>query len=371
MPHPMEQDRSPMAADGAVPHPADVTITALFERQSRATPEAIAVVCDDQTLTYGQLAEWSDRFAAGLIDRGVGPEAAVAVALPRSAELVAVLLGVLKAGAAYLPMDPDYPAERMEFMLRDVRPTLRIGTDRAPGEPYGPCPVVTPAEITVGGGMPGTHRAPRPEQLAYVIYTSGSTGTPKGIGITHRDVVDLASDSRFAGGAHTCVLLHSPLAFDASVYELWVPLLTGGRVVVDTSEDLTPGVLADLVSRNGVTAVWLTSALFNVLVEDDPHCLAGLREVWAAATGCWHPSSGGPCRRARTPGSSTATGRPRPRCSQPATGWSAHRISVRRYRSDVPWTPCGPMSSTSGCAPYARAHPASCTSPAADWPAAT
>ncbi|WP_327318964.1 non-ribosomal peptide synthetase [Streptomyces sp. NBC_01235] len=277
----MEQDRSPMAADGAVPHPADVTITALFERQSRATPEAIAVVCDDQTLTYGQLAEWSDRFAAGLIDRGVGPEAAVAVALPRSAELVAVLLGVLKAGAAYLPMDPDYPAERMEFMLRDVRPTLRIGTDRAPGEPYGPCPVVTPAEITVGGGMPGTHRAPRPEQLAYVIYTSGSTGTPKGIGITHRDVVDLASDSRFAGGAHTCVLLHSPLAFDASVYELWVPLLTGGRVVVDTSEDLTPGVLADLVSRNGVTAVWLTSALFNVLVEDDPHCLAGLREVWA------------------------------------------------------------------------------------------
>ncbi|MER7376217.1 non-ribosomal peptide synthetase [Streptomyces lanatus] len=265
-----KQDRSPVAAD--------VTITALFARQSRATPDAIAVECDDRTLTYGQLAELSDRFAAGLIERGVGPETAVAVTLPRSAELVAVLLGVLKAGAAYLPMDPDYPAERMEFMLRDVRPALRIGTEAVPGDP---CPVVTPAQITADAGTPGTRPAPRPEQLAYVIYTSGSTGTPKGIGITHRDVADLASDSQFAGGAHTRVLLHSPLAFDASVYELWVPLLTGGRVVVDTSEDLTPGVLAGLVARHGVTAVWLTSALFNVLVEDEPRCLAGLREVWA------------------------------------------------------------------------------------------
>nr|APD72038.1 non-ribosomal peptide synthetase 4 [Streptomyces sp.] len=271
MPDPLEQDLSLMAAD--------VTIAGLFERQTRATPEAIAVVCDGQALTYGQLAEWSDCLAAGLIDRGVGFEDAVAVALPRSAELIAVLLGILKAGAAYLPLDPDYPAERVEFMLRDVRPTLRIGPDRAPGEPSGRCPVVTPAEI-MAGVMPGTSRAAHPEQLAYIIYTSGSTGTPKGIGITQRDVVDLARDSRFAGGAHACVLLHSSLAFDASVYELWVPLLTGGRVVVATSEDLTPDVLAELAARNGVTAVWLTSALFNVLVEDDPHCLAGLQEVW-------------------------------------------------------------------------------------------
>ncbi|MEY9996255.1 amino acid adenylation domain-containing protein/non-ribosomal peptide synthase protein (TIGR01720 family) [Streptomyces sp. V4I8] len=281
---PIERDPSLTAVDDAAPRVPGVTITALFERRVAATPDAIAVVCGDTRLTYRQLADRADRLAAGLVRRGVGPESVVAVTMARSAELVAVLLGVLKAGAAYLPMDPDYPAERVAFMLRDVRPALRLTDTRTDVDPPGACPVLTPDEVAAtrraDHGLPRAVLQGYADQLAYVIYTSGSTGVPKGIGVTHRDVVALARDERFRGGGHARVLLHSPLAFDASVYELWVPLLGGGRVVVDPSPDLTPDALAGLVERHDVTAVWLTSALFNLVVEEDAHSLAGLREVW-------------------------------------------------------------------------------------------
>lgn len=280
---PLERDRSLTAVNDTVERIHDTTVTALFEQQVRLTPDAIAVVSGDISLTYGEVDARAERLAHGLVRRGVGPESVVAVALPRSPDSVVALLGVLKAGAAYLPMDSDYPAERVEFMLRDARPVLLLATAGATADLPGSCPAVAMEDLDEPGERvraPETRRTEHPSGLAYVIYTSGSTGTPKGIGVTHRDVVGLATDPRWRGGAHERVLLHSPLAFDASVYELWVPLLTGGRVVVDLSTDLTPDVLAEQVARHGVTAVWLTSALFNLLVEEDVRCLTGLREVW-------------------------------------------------------------------------------------------
>ncbi|MER5212538.1 amino acid adenylation domain-containing protein [Streptomyces sp. NPDC002838] len=261
----------------------------MFARQAARTPDAVAVVAGGTSLTYRELDDEADRLARELVRRGVGPGAVVGVVLPRSAALATVLLAVLRAGGTYLPLDPDYPAERVEFMLRDVRPVLLLTTSAAAASlPSVGCPSVVLDELDTMAvparqadeSTPDPAVALHPDHLAYVIYTSGSTGVPKGIGITHRDVVGFALDRCWRGGAHERVLLHSPLAFDASIYELWVPLLSGGAVVVDPSGDLTPEVLAGLVSDYGVTSLFLTTSLFNLLAEEDPRCLAGLKAVW-------------------------------------------------------------------------------------------
>ena len=282
---PKEKYRSLSAVDDTVVQLPDAGIPELFERQAAMTPDAVAVVSGDASMTYGELDARASGVARELLRRGAGPESVVAVALPRSPELMVALLGVLKAGAAYLPTDPDYPAERVGFMWGDARPVLLLTTARTAVDLPDSCPRLTLEELASadpapGGRTPYGGPAVHADQLAYVIYTSGSTGTPKGIGVTHRDVVALAADRRWCGGAHERVLLHSPLAFDASVYEIWVPLLNGGRVVVDPAGDLTPGGLSGLVADHGITAVFLTTALFNLLVDEDVRCLAGLREVW-------------------------------------------------------------------------------------------
>src|SRR5947208_1439661 len=112
------------------------------------------------------------------------------------------------------------------------------------------------------------------------MHTSGSTGRPKGVAVRHRDVVALAFDRRFEGGSHERVLSHSPLAFDASTYELWVPLLNGGRVVVAPPGDVDAEVLRAAITDHGVTGLWLTAGLFRLVAQEAPECLAGLRELW-------------------------------------------------------------------------------------------
>jgi amino acid adenylation domain-containing protein/non-ribosomal peptide synthase protein (TIGR01720 family) len=194
---------------------------------------------------------------------------------------VAVLLGVLKAGGTYLPVDLEHPAARIRQMFDDVRPAVVV-TDVRSGELTalpGSYPRITLAELE-NAASAAVPPAPLPDQLAYVVYTSGSTGTPKGVGITHRDVVALADDRRWQGATQARVLLHSPLVFDASVYELWVPLLTGGTVVVSPVSELEPAVLAGLVARHELTSVFLTTALFDLLAEEDARCMSGIAEVW-------------------------------------------------------------------------------------------
>ncbi|WP_447009850.1 non-ribosomal peptide synthase/polyketide synthase [Saccharothrix hoggarensis] len=258
------------------------TITELFAEQVRRGPDRPAVVAGDTALTYAELDARADRLAHRLIAAGVRPEHPVGLLVERSAGLVVAELAVAKAGAAYVPLDVRAPADRMRRVLDEAGAAVVV-TDLAHESTTR---TVHNGHVILLDDDPGqTGAGPvgvpvHPDNLAYVMFTSGSTGVPKGVAVRHRDVVALARDSRFGNGAHECVLLHSAQAFDATTYEMWVPLLNGGRVVVAPPGDVDGRVLREVVGQHGVTSVFLTSGLFRVLAQDDPACFAGLREVW-------------------------------------------------------------------------------------------
>ncbi|HEX8276356.1 MAG TPA: amino acid adenylation domain-containing protein, partial [Longimicrobiaceae bacterium] len=236
-------------------YPADLCIHQLFEAQAARTPEAVALLHEHARLTYRELDARANRLARHLLALGVGPEARVGVCLERTPELVVALLGVLKAGAAYVPLDPAYPAERLEFTLRDAGVAVLLTQRSLRGivpVPDGVRVVALDAaaeEIArESGESPGVAGAP--DNLAYLIYTSGSTGTPKGVAIEHRSAVALLA---WAAGVYTPeeldgVLAATSVCFDLSVYELFLPLSLGGRIVlVDNALALPHAPAADQV----------------------------------------------------------------------------------------------------------------------------
>ncbi|WP_233103781.1 non-ribosomal peptide synthetase [Streptomyces flavofungini] len=257
--------------DTAAPTP-DVTVPALFERQAAATPDAVAVVSGERTLTYRELDTRANHVARELAARGVGPETVVGLALPRSADLVVALLGVLKAGGAYLPVDPKYPSTRLDFILSDSRPRLFL-TD---AETVGVLPDDGTPRLFVGdaekagadAGNAGTDAGqarPRPHNAAYVMYTSGSTGTPKGVTITHHNVVNgvLRLAERVGIEPGTRVLAGTSVNFDVSVFEVFTTLTHGGcvEVVRDVLE------LADREDWQG-GVISTVPSVFAELVDD-------------------------------------------------------------------------------------------------------
>ncbi|WP_405167764.1 non-ribosomal peptide synthase/polyketide synthase [Nocardia sp. NBC_01499] len=260
----------------------DTTIIGLFQAQVAATPDAVAVVCGDDELTYRDIDVRAARLARVLISCGVGLDGVVAVALPRSTDLIVALLGVLKAGGGYLPIDPAYPSDRLAFILTDAAPVVVV-TDSATAHllPDTEIPHLYLETLESIDARDGDRVvAVGPQNLAYVIYTSGSTGIPKGVAVTHRNVVAFATKPEWQGDAHSNVLVHSSVAFDASTYEIWVPLLGGGRVVVAPSDRTDIAALGRLMTAKGVTAAFLTTRLFELFIEDCPDALAGLRHVW-------------------------------------------------------------------------------------------
>ncbi|OLB76499.1 MAG: hypothetical protein AUI14_18585 [Actinobacteria bacterium 13_2_20CM_2_71_6] len=279
-----ERDRVLSKWNGTAHPTPDSTVPALFAEQVRRTPDAVAVVSDGVTLTYAELEVRANRLAHRLIGLGIRPEDRVGVLVERSVDLVVAVLAAVKAGGAYLPVDVRSPAERMRLVLAEAGAPVLV-TDRAwertAREVHSGQIVVVDADASLSRepSDPPTV-AVYPDNLAYVEYTSGSTGTPKGVAVRQRDVGDLVFDRRFGNGAHERVLVHSPLAFDASTYELWVPLLAGGRVVVAPPGDVDVATLRRMVAEHGVTGLWLTSGLFRVAMQEDPACLSGIREVW-------------------------------------------------------------------------------------------
>ncbi|WP_062209689.1 non-ribosomal peptide synthetase [Streptomyces sp. NBRC 109706] len=254
-----------------------------FAEQVGETPDAVALVSGDEELTYAQLDARANRLAHRLIGLGVAAESPVAVLQERSADLVVSTLAVLKAGGAYVPLDARAPRSRLERVLDETGAVVLL-TDAFLADKE----LTHGARVVVGSEDDGTRDLPdtapdivaHPEQLAYIMYTSGSSGIPKGTAITHRDVLALAYDRSFRGGAHERVLVHSPQAFDASTYELWVPLLNGGRTVVAPPGDLDIATLERVVKAHRVTGLWMTAGLFRLTAEESPGCFADVQEVW-------------------------------------------------------------------------------------------
>ncbi|WP_035060897.1 non-ribosomal peptide synthetase, partial [Andreprevotia chitinilytica] len=253
----------------AVDYPAEALIHQLFEAQAAAQPDAIALVCEDQTLSYGELNARANQLAHHLIGLGIQPDDRVAICAERSLDMVVGMLGILKAGGAYVPLDPSYPAERVAYMLSDSQPVALL-THSALREvlPTLNVPVVALDDAAVLAQQP-SHNPVVPgltsPHLAYVIYTSGSTGQPKGVMVEHRNVLRLVIHSAYAPiSAKDCVAHCANPAFDASTWEIWSALLNGARlVVIPQAVLLDPNLFRAVLQATAVNVLHLTIGLFN------------------------------------------------------------------------------------------------------------
>jgi amino acid adenylation domain-containing protein len=277
--------RADSAAPLDFPSPAPrACIHGLFEAQAARTPNRVAVGLGGQRLTYRELDERANQLAHFLRKAGVKPDVLVGICLDRTADLVVALLGILKAGGTYVPIDPQYPPDRRAFMLKDSSAPIVV-TERALAEGL----AVPTTRIVLldrdGDGAAIAHEprtnpgvAVRPDDLAYVIYTSGSTGTPKGTLITHRNVVRLftATQPWFGFGEHDVWTLFHSCAFDFSVWELWGALFHGGRlVVVPFALSRTPEDFYRMLCDEGVTVLNQTPSAFRQLIRAEE--AAGIR----------------------------------------------------------------------------------------------
>ena len=257
------------------------TIQQRFANAVVQHPHTVALRHAGETLTYAELNRRANQVAHRLISLGVQPQANVAMAMERSVDLVVATLGILKAGGAYVPLHVSHPKARQQQIMNETHARLLI-TDRTSEATAvdGPVRLIIDADPQLAAA---NDRDPdilcHPDDLAYVMYTSGSTGRPKGIGVGHRNVLGLAFDGCWRPGDHDCVLLHSPHAFDASIYELWVPLLRGGTIIVAPPGPLDHTTLERLVDEEGLTAAFITTSLFTVFAEEKPSCFAQLRAV--------------------------------------------------------------------------------------------
>ncbi|MFI6069955.1 non-ribosomal peptide synthase/polyketide synthase [Actinoplanes sp. NPDC051343] len=279
--------------DTSRPVPA-ATLPDLFAAQVAASPDAVAVVFEDVEVTYRELDERANQLARYLVGLGIGPESLVGLMLPRSVELVVAVLGVVKAGGAYLPIDVTYPAERIAFMLRDAAPVCVLTTtDLARSLPDRAGAVALDDPVTAGWitAQPATEvsgadrlRVLLPAHPAYVIYTSGSTGQPKGVVTSHEAIVSHLSwrQDEYVLTAEDRILHKTPVSFDVSVWELWWPLVVGATVVVarpDGHRD--PAYLIETIRASRVTTVHFVPSLLNIfLTEMRERDRGGLRRVF-------------------------------------------------------------------------------------------
>ncbi|MER6146361.1 amino acid adenylation domain-containing protein [Streptomyces sparsogenes] len=268
--------------DTAHPLP-DTLLPELIEAQVARTPDATALTFENEKLSYAELNTRANQLARHLIARGAGPEQLVALALPRSVDLVVTLLAILKTGAGYLPIDPDYPTDRIHYMLQDAAPTLLIThTTTSPSLPHtADLPRIeldTADTTTTLREQPATDitdsdrtRPLLPQHPAYVIYTSGSTGHPKGVAVPHRGVVNrlLWMRAEYGLTADDRVLQKTPSGFDVSVWEYFLPLISGAvSVVAPPGAHRDPAELAALIREAGVTTAHFVPSMLHEFVQE-------------------------------------------------------------------------------------------------------
>jgi amino acid adenylation domain-containing protein/non-ribosomal peptide synthase protein (TIGR01720 family) len=269
--------------DTAVPYPSTQTIQSCFAAQVARAESAIALRSPQAELTYGELNKRANRLAHRLIRTGVKPETVVAILMERSVDMVVATLAVLKAGGAYLPLHPAYPLERMRLIMEEAGASALLldRTTASRGLTYTQVIVVDGDPSLAAEDDADPDIAVHPDQLAYAMYTSGSTGTPKGVAVTHRNVLSLAFDHNWREGSLERVLFHSSHAFDASTFEMWVPLLRGKQVIIAPPGELDSAAYRRLFQAEKVTSTFLTATLFNALVQEVPECFSGVPEIWA------------------------------------------------------------------------------------------
>lgn len=261
----------------AHPYSGEATISAAFERVASLRPNAVAVRDGRVSISYGDLARHSDRIAAALSRRGIRLGDFVGIDARHGWGLIAGVLGILKSGCAYVPLDPALPPARLDVILQDtaVRCILVTRGDGFPTSQGIPC---LPLETALAEeGAPGPIALPA-SAAAYVNFTSGSTGRPKGVVATHRGVLRLVTAPDYVQlSEETVMLVAAPAHFDASTFETWGALLNGGKCVVLGEEVPTCDSVARAIREEGVNTAWLTSGLFHALAEADAACFSGLR----------------------------------------------------------------------------------------------
>ncbi|HEY7167532.1 MAG TPA: non-ribosomal peptide synthase/polyketide synthase, partial [Candidatus Binatia bacterium] len=272
-----------------VDYPDDCCIHECFEAQVNKRPDAVAVICHDERLTYAVLNARANQLARYLAKHGVQPGSSVGISMQRSIEMIVGVLAILKAGAAYVPLDPAWPAERLKFIVQDtdVRVLLTRQYESCIRDLNSSelelCPKLVLMdrdweEIAAESAQNPAHET-TPEHLAYVMYTSGSTGKPKGVEIPHRGVLRLLFGVDYAHFDPDETFLHlAPDAFDAATFEIWGALLHGARCIVAPASASLPQI-GQLIATHHVTTLWLTASFFNAIIDDSPEILRGVRQL--------------------------------------------------------------------------------------------
>jgi amino acid adenylation domain-containing protein len=269
----------------AAEYPREACIHTLFEAQAAKTPQAVAVLHEGTTLTYAELNARANHLAHYLRANGVGPQVLVGICMERSPELMVGLLGILKAGGAYVPLDPDLPRERLAFMLEDTAAKMVItqqGLLACLPETASPLLCLDRDWPQISSHSP-SNPAPNTtsQHLAYVMYTSGSTGKPKGVAVPHLAISRLLINTNYVHLDSTDVVAQaSNVSFDAAVFEIWGVLLHGARFSIITKDVvLSPRDFAAQIKQQGITTMFLTTALFNHLACDVPGAFHNLRQL--------------------------------------------------------------------------------------------
>ncbi|MEM8603222.1 MAG: amino acid adenylation domain-containing protein, partial [Cyanobacteria bacterium P01_H01_bin.121] len=269
-------------------YPRQHCIQELFEQQVIQSPEAIALVEYDRQLTYTELNQRANQLAHYLRSRGVGPDVLVGLWSDRSIETIITLLAILKAGGAYVPFDPTYPEARRTWLLQDTQLSVFVMVKANQPVLTNPSAIQelicleTDALAIAQQSAENLEVVTQPENLAYVLYTSGSTGQPKGVCTPHRGVVRLVKETNYADfGPDQVFLQAAPIGFDASTFEIWGPLLNGGRLVVLPDQTPSLAVLGQAIATHNITTIWLTAGLFHLIVDEPLESLRSLRQLLA------------------------------------------------------------------------------------------
>ena len=269
--------------DTDLPYPAEMCVHELFDLEAERRPDAIALVFENESITYDRLEGRANALARILTQTGIKTDSRVGVCLPRSIDMVIALVAVLKAGGAYVPMDVSYPQSRLQFMAADARLDLLLTvSELLVGDSARREGCICLDTLDYGQTVSPSPGSAFPQSLAYVIYTSGTTGNPKGVAVSHRGVVRLVKNANYAEMNDRHVFLQlTMVSFDVATFEIWGALLNGGRLVLMPDHAVSLEEIGEAIAVHGITTMWLTAGLFHLMVDRLPLALSGVQQLLA------------------------------------------------------------------------------------------